>query len=198
MRFTAREPVSERRRPLRADTEESIEEQSAMLEQVKRSTPASTAPRTASSRSSATSIGGGEAGHRAVRLVEEPARSRGYRGPTRRSALHTSIEAPDKANAFFIAGLNLKLRDDDPDYPALVLGNYMLGGGFLNSRLAVRIRQKEGLWYGVGSQFQASALDQSGRSSPSRSTRRRTPPSSKRRSPRRSSVCSRRASPNRK
>ena len=27
------------------------------------------------------------------------------------------LETPDKANAFFIAGLNLKLRDDDPDYP---------------------------------------------------------------------------------
>jgi zinc protease len=76
--------------------------------------------------------------------------------------LRTSIEAPDKANAFFIAGLNLKLRDDDPDYPAMVLGNYMLGGGFLNSRLAVRIRQKEGLSYGVGSQFSASPLDQAG------------------------------------
>jgi len=76
--------------------------------------------------------------------------------------VNQSLEAPDKANAFFIAGLNLKVRDDDPDYPALVLGNYMLGGGFLNSRLAVRIRQKEGLSYGVGSQFQASPLDQSG------------------------------------
>ena len=54
------------------------------------------------------------------------------------------------------------MRDDDPDYPALVLGNYMLGGGFLNSRLATRIRQKEGLSYGVGSQFQASPLDQAG------------------------------------
>ena len=43
--------------------------------------------------------------------------------------MNTSLEAPDKANAFFIAGLNLKLRDDNPDYPALVLGNYMLGGG---------------------------------------------------------------------
>jgi len=73
-----------------------------------------------------------------------------------------SLEAPDKANAFFIAGMNLNVRDDDPDYPALVLGNYMLGGGFLNSRLASRIRQKEGLSYGVGSQFQASALDKSG------------------------------------
>jgi zinc protease len=58
--------------------------------------------------------------------------------------------------------MNLNVRDDDPDYPALVLGNYMLGGGFLNSRLASRIRQKEGLSYGVGSQFQASALDKSG------------------------------------
>jgi len=72
------------------------------------------------------------------------------------------IETPDKANAFFFAGLNLKIRDDDPDYPALVLGNYMLGGGFLNSRLATRIRQKEGLSYGVGSGLGASAQDTSG------------------------------------
>jgi zinc protease len=76
--------------------------------------------------------------------------------------LNTALEAPDKANAFFMAGLNLKVRDDNPDYAALVLGNYMLGGGFLNSRLASRIRQKEGLSYGVGSQFQASAIDESG------------------------------------
>jgi len=61
-----------------------------------------------------------------------------------------------------VARLNLKVRDDNPDYAALALGNYMLGGGFLNSRLAVRIRQKEGLSYGVGSQFNASSLDESG------------------------------------
>lgn len=77
--------------------------------------------------------------------------------------INQNIGTPDKANAFFIAGQNLKLSDQDPDYPALLLGNYMLGGGFLNSRLAVRIRQKEGLSYGVGSQFMASSLDQSGR-----------------------------------
>jgi len=73
-----------------------------------------------------------------------------------------NIEAPDKANAMFLAGCNLKIRDDDPDYAAMVMGNYILGGGFLNSRLATRIRQKEGLSYGVGSQFNADALDQSG------------------------------------
>ncbi len=72
------------------------------------------------------------------------------------------IQTPDKPNAAFFAGLNLRLRDDDPDYPALVMGNYMLGGGFLNSRLAVRIRQKDGLSYGVGSGLGASALDSSG------------------------------------
>jgi zinc protease len=77
-------------------------------------------------------------------------------------AVNRSFEAPDKANAFFIAGVNVKMRDDDPDYPALVMANYLLGGGFLNSRLAVRLRQKDGLSYGVGSQFQVSSLDQSG------------------------------------
>ncbi|HSK73398.1 MAG TPA: insulinase family protein, partial [Pyrinomonadaceae bacterium] len=76
--------------------------------------------------------------------------------------INKSFETPDKANAFFIARLNLKVRDDNPDYPALALGNYILGGGFLNSRLATRIRQKEGLSYGVGSSFSAHPLDETG------------------------------------
>ncbi len=76
--------------------------------------------------------------------------------------INESLQTPDKANAFFVAGMPLKLRDNDPDYPALLLGNYMLGGGFLNSRLATRIRQKEGLSYGIGSNLSADALDDSG------------------------------------
>ena len=72
-----------------------------------------------------------------------------------------TIETPDKANAYFLTGLNIPLRDDHEDYPGLVLGNFMLGGGFLSSRLAVRIRQNEGLSYGVGSQFSADPLDKS-------------------------------------
>ncbi len=79
------------------------------------------------------------------------------------AAVNQSLPAPDKANAFFLAGFNLKLRDDHPDYAALLLGNYMLGGGFLNSRLASRIRGKDGLSYGVGSGIQVSSLDESGR-----------------------------------
>ena len=76
--------------------------------------------------------------------------------------INKSFETPDKANAFFVARLNVKVRDDNADYPALTLGNYMLGGGFLNSRLAARIRGKDGLSYGVGSNFNASSLDESG------------------------------------
>lgn len=76
--------------------------------------------------------------------------------------VNKTVETPDKANAVFVARLNLKVRDDNPDYPALLLGNYMLGGGFLNSRLASRIRQKEGLSYGVGSGVNIGSFDENG------------------------------------
>jgi zinc protease len=68
-------------------------------------------------------------------------------------AIDKTIETPDKSNAFFIAVQPVKMDDASPDYPALTLANYMLGGGFLNSRLATRIRVKDGLSYGVGSQL---------------------------------------------
>jgi zinc protease len=77
-------------------------------------------------------------------------------------AQNDKLETADKPNAMFVAGMNLKVRDDSKDYAALSLGNYMLGGGFLNSRLAVRIRQKEGISYGVGSGLSAQSLDSAG------------------------------------
>lgn len=77
------------------------------------------------------------------------------------TASSQQLATPDKANAFMIAELSLPLRDDDADYPALVLGNFMLGGGFLNSRLATRIRQQDGLSYGVASQLVANPFDKS-------------------------------------
>lgn len=72
---------------------------------------------------------------------------------------NVAIETPDKANAMFLAAQTLELNKDDEDYPALLLGNFMLGGGFLNSRLATRIRQEEGLSYGVGSFLSADSRD---------------------------------------
>jgi zinc protease len=74
---------------------------------------------------------------------------------------NVEVETPDKANAWFLAGQSMPVSTDHEDYPALMLGNFMLGGGFLNSRLATRIRQEEGLSYGVGSWFQADDQDES-------------------------------------
>jgi zinc protease len=73
------------------------------------------------------------------------------------AATDNVIETPDKANAVLRAGVLLKLRDDDPDYPALLLGNYMLGGSS-DSRLMRRIREKEGLSYSVGSFLTADSF----------------------------------------
>jgi zinc protease len=75
----------------------------------------------------------------------------------------TVLNTPDKATAFYIAGSVFPLRDDDPEYPALEVGNYLLGGGPLTSRLANLVRQKKGLSYTVASQFGASPIDRAGR-----------------------------------
>ena len=71
----------------------------------------------------------------------------------------TSILTPDKAQAIYLAAQTINISDAHPDYPAMLLGNYMLGGGFLNSRLATRLRQRDGLSYGVGSGFSAQSQD---------------------------------------
>lgn len=42
----------------------------------------------------------------------------------------------------------------DPDFLALIVGNYVLGGGGFNSRLTKVIRDQKGLAYSVGSGFQ--------------------------------------------
>lgn len=76
-------------------------------------------------------------------------------------AVNLTFETPDKANAIFVATQPLELRDDDPDYPAMAFASYLFGGGFLNSRLATRIRGKEGLSYSVGAQLQIGSLDRS-------------------------------------
>ena len=70
------------------------------------------------------------------------------------------INTPDKANAMYFAGLLFPMKDDNPDYAALLVGNEVLGGSGFASRLMSRIREKEGLSYGVASVFRSSALDQ--------------------------------------
>ena len=76
---------------------------------------------------------------------------------------YEQINTPGKANAMYSGGQSYAMTDSDPDYPAMVIGSFVLGGGSLSSRLGDRVRQKEGLSYGVGSTFSASALDKRAR-----------------------------------
>src|SRR5579885_1349504 len=76
-------------------------------------------------------------------------------------AVNRTIETPDKANAMFGAGMTLQMTESDPDYPALLFANTMIGGS-PQSRLWVRIREKEGLSYAVQSVFLASPVDKFG------------------------------------
>jgi zinc protease len=71
------------------------------------------------------------------------------------------IETPDKQNATILAAMQIRISDEDADYAAMELANYMLGGSF-GSRLVHRIREQEGLSYGVRSGFQAPAKMDSG------------------------------------
>jgi zinc protease len=73
-----------------------------------------------------------------------------------------TLDTPDKENGFYTARQNLDLNIDDADYPALMLANYIFGEGGLQSRLMERIRQKDGLSYGVGSDLSAGTLDRAG------------------------------------
>ena len=70
-----------------------------------------------------------------------------------------SIETPDKPNAMFLGVQAVRLADGDPDFAAMSLATEILGGGFLKSRMADRLRQKDGLSYGVGSQISVTPGD---------------------------------------
>jgi zinc protease len=72
------------------------------------------------------------------------------------------IDTPDKENGFYTGRINLDLNQDDKDYPALMLANYIFGEGGLKSRLIDRIRQKDGLSYGGSSELVPGSLDRAG------------------------------------
>lgn len=76
-------------------------------------------------------------------------------------ALAMRIEVPDKESAVFASALPFRMTDSHEDYPEMALAGHMTGGGFLNSRLARRLRQKDGLCYGVGAWMGVPALDDS-------------------------------------
>jgi zinc protease len=63
--------------------------------------------------------------------------------------LRQRVATPDKANANLVLQQVLAVNDTHADYPALLVANHLLGGS-PTSRLWLRIREKEGLSYDVG------------------------------------------------
>jgi zinc protease len=90
---------------------------------------------------------------------ETPYRRIDHKVGTYGTGMKEDIVTPDKSNAEYLAGLSFAMKDSDPDYPALRIGNFIFGGSTLASRIGDRIRQKDGLSYGATSMFTASSRD---------------------------------------
>jgi zinc protease len=71
--------------------------------------------------------------------------------PTAPQAGATHIDFPSKQTQILLAELGIDRTN--PDYPALALGNQILGGGTFGARLMSEVREKRGLTYGVYSAF---------------------------------------------
>ena len=74
------------------------------------------------------------------------------------AAQHIKIDTPDKENGAYMARLGIAMRDNDAHYPALLVANYLIGSASLKSRLADRIRQRDGLSYHISSSLSVGAL----------------------------------------
>lgn len=68
------------------------------------------------------------------------------------------VRMPDKASADVVLAEPSTLTRTDPEYVACVLANSALGQSSLTSRLGVRVRDTEGLTYGIHSSFSATHL----------------------------------------
>jgi zinc protease len=79
--------------------------------------------------------------------------------PSNIAGMKEDIVTPDKANAVFLAGLAFPMKEIDPDAATLRLASFIFGGSTLSSRLGNRIREKEGLSYGVTSSFAPGLRD---------------------------------------
>lgn len=73
-----------------------------------------------------------------------------------------NIDTPDKANAIFISGVICDVGEDHPDHEAMLIGNYIMGGGPLSSRIADRVRKKDGLSYTAMTQFRGDSINDRG------------------------------------
>ena len=65
------------------------------------------------------------------------------------------VDRPDLTQATLMFG-HPGIKHTDPDWYAVTLMNYVLGGSDFSSRLMTEVRSKRGLTYGIGSSFGAS------------------------------------------
>ncbi|MBC7932612.1 MAG: insulinase family protein [Rubrivivax sp.] len=118
-------------------------------------------------RSLIISVAGDVRANEAVRLLREALD--GFGGP---ESVEVSVSDPepqegarrelvlvkDKANVDVMLGSAAPLRRDASDYYAAMLANRALGESTLSSRLGLRVRDAEGLTYGIASRFRAPTL----------------------------------------
>ena len=70
-------------------------------------------------------------------------------------AVRQQIITPDKKNAVYFSGHTLPIGFRHEDYAALKMASQVFGAGSLSSRLGERLREKEGLSYGVRASYSA-------------------------------------------
>ena len=78
--------------------------------------------------------------------------------PARSAGKRITVSMPGKSNIDVLWGHTARLTKKSPDYYAAILGNSALGGSTLSSRLGVRVRDQEGLTYGIYSRFLGASL----------------------------------------
>lgn len=84
------------------------------------------------------------------------------RYPGKVEPIDETIDTPDKENAMVVAGSKFPMEMDDPRYPALRLASYILGESQLDSRIATRLRQEEGISYGAWGSLATSEIGDDG------------------------------------
>lgn len=80
----------------------------------------------------------------------EPYRPWTFEYPLQIQARWEELQVPEKANASYSARIPLSMHEESPDYPALFAAVQLLGGR-AGTALWKRVREQEGLSYGVGS-----------------------------------------------
>ncbi len=74
---------------------------------------------------------------------------------------HSSIEIEDKEQTTVGLAFDIQMKDTDPDYAPWLISAQLLGG-YTGSRLWMRLRETEGLSYGVGVTAHAGSTDDAG------------------------------------